>query len=884
MRHSFTKQCVTFGQCVTVGSALLLGLAGTEAFGQSSPESGRPQQKALINLESNFISRWMSGEPVDKTAAANKTVGAEKTAAANSTEAAPAEASTRKALLPPNSILNRNYPPATSPAAATPLPPTTLVVGPAPISPLPGNLPIQQPGAMPLQQPTMLPGARPMAAPIGTTLPPGVAQAQLVAAQSPIVPGQAPVIIVVPAGWQPDGSVSFAPRTIMSPEVPAEHWPTVERNPFGDRSDRGMFTWPKFAKQIAGATLDGTEPAAPQGPPSKALFAASQQPAAAQPQAKALFAPAPVAAPVAAPAPESRALFAPKSVAPQATPADATAANASVAAIGKKSRALFNFGRKEEDAATPAAPVAVANAAPAASYSAPHANVSMPVDPSEAPPEAPNLSDFENMPSAAAPAPKKQQVPKPAEKQTDVAKSPMKWRAKGSPMSAAEVETVKPSASAGKAERAEPPTQVVEQAAPASAAEQTVTVQASAKETQPAQPAAALATPHAQPIATTAPAEALPANQKALFASSLFSRGKNGLGHARAPSRLAAPLPEPPAPKKPAEKAIVPSLLAMIPGLKDAGLPEPSAHSQGCVTPAAAIECAAPPRCEHVAHVTSDSSSASARMTQSYYAPAVERPSEAAEMMERPTIRHIASTGKSNRRQASMQEQVDEQEADVEYVVAEEVEEVSEEPVVIRPRTHAAAANAVESKLDRQPRENQSGYGTPSNGARTAEERSTKTYRRLTGNDVKAGLSRPFQALNQYTKLPSTITRYASDTTNSDLEEFEKDARGNYAHGTGDVRGNEDAVTSQPAIRRTADARQSNAAASENVIRGGRRRIVTPTAAKQADTDASEVTDAELRAEASDEAAEPEVKATRVRNKSGASVLIYSGADLSQER
>jgi hypothetical protein len=250
-------------------------------------------------------------------------------------------------------------------------------------------------------------------------------------------------------------------------------------------------------------------------------------------------------------------------------------------------------------------------------------------------------------------------------------------------------------------------------------------------------------------------------------------------------------------------------------------------------------------------------------------------------------MRHVASAGKSNRRQVPVQEreeQTTEQHDDVEYVASEQEEEAAEEAVVVRPRIHTTESSAVESKLDRQPRQNQSGYGTASNGARAAEERTTKTYRRLTGNDVKAGLSRPFQALNQYTKLPPTITRYASDTTNSDLEEFEKDVRGNYAHGTGDVQGNEDAVTSQPAVRRTADASQANAASGENVIRSGRRRIVTPTAAKQADADELEITDAELRAQASDEAAEPEVKATRVRNKNGSSVLIYSGADLSQER
>jgi hypothetical protein len=75
-----------------------------------------------------------------------------------------------------------------------------------------------------------------------------------------------------------------------------------------------------------------------------------------------------------------------------------------------------------------------------------------------------------------------------------------------------------------------------------------------------------------------------------------------------------------------------------------------------------------------------------------------------------------------------------------------------------------------------------------------------------------------------------------------------------------------------------------------SVIRSGRRRVVTPAVvAEPADaeeqTDASESTsDEAANAEVRAEASEPEVKATRVRNKNGASVLIYSGADLSQER
>jgi hypothetical protein len=860
MRHYFTKQCVTFG------SALLLGLASGQAQAQTEPNSNRPSQKALISLESNFISRWMSGDKSGDKAAA--TTDASATPLNATTPAEPA----RKALLPPNSILNRNFPPATSPsAAATPLPPTTLVIGPAPASPLPVSTPIQQPSAVPLQQPIMLPGARPMVAPIGTTLPPGVAQAQLVAAQSPVVQGQAPVILVVPAGWQPDGSVTFAPRTIMSPEVPAEHWPTVERNPFGDRVDRGMFTWPKFAKQIAGATLDGQE-VAPQGAPSKALFAASNKPAEVQPAAKALFAPAP-AAPVAPPVPESRALFA-RQAAPVAKPAAEPA----------KSRALFSLGRKdtpvsETAATTQVADASVAPAAPAASQ----ANSSATLDPAQAPPEAPNLSEFDAVPSAAAPLPTKQQTPKPAEKKTELAKPGMKWRAKGAPLTEAVTETVMPSSEPEAAEPAVPPTQIVKQVA-----------SAPAEESVPAETVGA-AQPHAADVPATTAAQATTpaaANQKALFASSFFSRGTAPASHALAPSRLASPAPRATAPARPAEKALVPNLMAMIPGLKEAAMNEDATSEAKDVTPAAATEDASAPTSERISQASTQSAAATARLTQSYYAPAAEYPSQEPEVAKPPAPRQATPVATSNRRQANSRQAAEE-------LDEPQVESMLEQPIVSHERHQAA----IESQPARQPRQNQSSYGTPSNGARAAEQRTTKTYRRLTTKDLTAGLSRPLEALNQFTKLPPTVTRYTAEMTNADLEAFEQDARGRYAHN------NDAAVTSHPPLKRTpvasrpstrplpeAKQRVSAAVVSDeeedspretapSVVRSGHRRVVAPAVLNEQVDQSEQVDDQDVQAEArEEEPAEPEVKATRVRNKSGASVLIYSGADLSRDK
>jgi hypothetical protein len=940
MRHSFTKQCVTFG------SALLLSLASSQAQAQSDPDANRPQQKALINLESNFISRWMTRDKsknnstVDGTLASAQQAAGPQAAAAQAatpapTASAPSAEPTRKALLPPNSILNRNFPPQTSPtAAATPLPPTTLVFGPAPASPLPGSTPLlqpvtqqpglQQPGVVPLHQPTMLPGARPMATPIGTTLPAGIAQAQLVAAQSPIVGGQAPVILVVPAGWQPEGPVTFAPRTIMSPEVPAEHWPTVQRNPFGDRVDRGLFTWPKFAKQIAGATLEGQE-APPPTTNSKALFAASNNaPAEAQPPAKALFAPDPNATAVAQPITQSKALFAPPAATAAAAPpvpesralfARQTAPAAKPASAPTKSRALFAFGRKEEPASEANAQTQVADArvAPAASSTAPtasQATSAMPVDPSEAPPEAPKLSDFDALPSAAAPVPSKPQAPKPAEKKTEVAGLGMKWRAKGSPMNDAMVETVKPAdepeatqPNTTQAEANQPtatPTQIVEQVAPT--------------ETQPAAQgklangATASAPPQAPASATaptSAPLPAAPANQKALFASSMFSRGTASAAHALAPSRLAATAPRVMAPPRPAEKAIVPNLMSMVPGLKEVVVgadAAPAASKE--VAHATATEMASAPANQHVTQVSTEGQAATARSTQSYYAPAAEYPIEEPQVRPRTVGPQATPVATSSRRKATRPiEEMEVEAADEtedEEVTEESQEDVLEEEPVV---TYERRQPIVESPFERQPRKNPTGAGTPSNGARAAEQRTTKTYRRLTTKDVAAGLSRPFNALNQFTKLPPTITRYASDSTNADLEAFEQDARGGYAHN------NEDAVTSHPPIKRTpvaqrpavkANPRESAAVvgdtdgsdaeagadreAAPTVIRSGRRRVVTPAVVREPAEEEREDDDA--RAEASEEEAadEPAVKATRIRNKSGASVLIYSGAALSNDR
>jgi hypothetical protein len=105
-------------------------------------------------------------------------------------------------------------------------------------------------------------------------------------------------------------------------------------------------------------------------------------------------------------------------------------------------------------------------------------------------------------------------------------------------------------------------------------------------------------------------------------------------------------------------------------------------------------------------------------------------------------------------------------------------------------------------------------------------------------------------------------------------------------------------VASRPSTRPLPEAKQRVSAAvvsdeeedspretAPSVVRSGHRRVVAPAVLNEQVDQSEQVDDQDVQAEArEEEPAEPEVKATRVRNKSGASVLIYSGADLSRDK
>jgi hypothetical protein len=88
-----------------------------------------------------------------------------------------------------------------------------------------------------------------------TAAPPnGPAATQLVGGQGPMATPQGPVIICMPAGWQPPAGFTFAPREV-TPEVSEDFWPVATRNPLGESEPGGMFRWPKF-----GPSADDDEP------------------------------------------------------------------------------------------------------------------------------------------------------------------------------------------------------------------------------------------------------------------------------------------------------------------------------------------------------------------------------------------------------------------------------------------------------------------------------------------------------------------------------------------------------------------------------------------------------------------------------------------------
>ncbi len=96
--------------------------------------------------------------------------------------------------------------------------------------------------------------AQPAAAPQQFVLPNGLPlTAEVLSGQSPVDMAHTPVIIVMPSGWDPNGgSPQFALREI-SREVPLDYWPMSSRNPMGGGDDRGVFKWPKVARTLDSA-------------------------------------------------------------------------------------------------------------------------------------------------------------------------------------------------------------------------------------------------------------------------------------------------------------------------------------------------------------------------------------------------------------------------------------------------------------------------------------------------------------------------------------------------------------------------------------------------------------------------------------------------------
>ncbi len=750
MHHSFTKQCVT------LGSALVLGLTCGSLPAQTE---SKPPQKALIQFD-GLMARWKSGDkapgqsapvpsspqqsralfaaPKETAASAVPVPGAQVEAAARTDSAAQAASAPRKALIPPNTIFNRNVEAMRAQATSTPLPPTSLVLNHTSVIPV-SNLSAS---------------GQPVGSPISTSVPTSlIAQAQLLAGPMPPGSSQPPVIIVMQT-TAPD-IVNFAPRE-LSPEVPNDFWPADSRNPLGRRDDHGLFTWPKFAKALASETmgssnqplaqppannsralLGGAAPAeaptaaTPTNSTPKALFPASEPATPVQPESKALFGRSEPQQQVTAPAQsqQSRALFA------QPQPAAAPAASPSETGQVSKSRALFAFGRNREPAQAAPAPALAPQPGNASSTPAP-SEMAPPTAPAtdgiEAPPQAPTLTEVK-----AAP---------PVEKSAD-----LKWRAKGSPRStlvdggasAQEVVPVAAEAPATEAPRSEP----VEQVVPASAAAPAPAPTTSAV---PATSAPPVARPQIDQPQLARPQFAQPSKGKALLPAGLFGRKPSQpatVASSTVVSQVAAAQVAPPAPRKRAnEKALVPGLMAMVTRAKDFAADTETAE------PAAAE----PPACNIPAtHIAPAVDVASRR---SYYAPAVEHVVDAESARKRqpqaPVEISHRKTASAPASKALEEEQGEEQCSDDGLCDCdglcdgdkfcnhdepddgkESAEQVVQEPTPPVWRQPAAAKNQAAQ-------------------AQTARPVKKKSYRRLTLQDLTAGFFRPLKAVNEITKIP----------------------------------------------------------------------------------------------------------------------------------
>ncbi len=877
MRHELTRHCIT------LGSALAIGFAAASGMTLAEDVSAPPKQKALISFDGNVLSRWKKDD-----------------ASVEPAKALPAESAEgeQKALLPPNSIFARQVPAATSPAATTPLPPTSLVVGPENAAP------------------TMT------AQPIATMLPSGAVAAQLTAGQMPAATGtmpfataQSPVVIMMPAGWQPDGSYTFAPRSVLSPEVPAEHWPSTQRNPLGDDSKRGLFNWPQIAKKITTETIGEPElmkrPAPAPQPTSKALFAKSEPAPASETAAqsvstdegqtvaetapttsKALFASAPQPAAAAPPAAEagSKALFAPQPAEPKDEGPKSRALFALLAKPMAKpgttsakspSKALFAFGREKADGMGAPAPAVVpqyaAETSPASQQEvqriSPIEQVEM-LDPEFRPPAPPSVSN---------PLPRSPQTGPLHTVKSDDPK--MKWRSKGAPQESAMTPDGESTADTetARVETVESTSPAPQQTALTTSGMETFTSDTMMPE--PTIPPRATgegggaAHRHTrQQVAVSVPVapEAVSHERSLLgkwFPTASTQTPRNASDN-RSPWRrqadrnAAAAVEKQGALEVANSKALFPNVAALLPQPEAASHPTPRHVPSEVTTVAATEDVDAKPHRVRRAHA------ASARSTDPYYAAPWEKEVEAElAALERRQI------GTTSSRRAAIAHKTLEQDDDrgAQPRVPFEADELAQEKSLVR-RAKAQQQAPVPPAPDRA-------------HVATRDEQPAKPYRRLTGSDVKQGFIRPLAILGEMTKLPSPLKNAADN-----IEPRKHDPKQVYSSGDEaaqykfydeprprayELRQSSAAAASVSKLDRNAmlagDEDDDDTSATRNV-RGGRRQVERTSRAQRAAHDVESHDDRAAEYEISDDES-PVRRATHIRNKHGNKVLIYSDAE-----
>lgn len=748
MRHEFTRRCVT------LGSALAIGLAAVTASARAQETDAEPKQKALVSFKWDLLSRFKKDE---QTGAAQPAEAKSDVVPASAVEPLPAGSTKAHAV------------PATNAKPAQPLPPTSLVTGQnasVPALPLPTAAAQEQ---------------------FPSVLPPSVPPVQLVAGQFPLPAAgqmpfqsaQSPVVIMMPAGWQPDGSYTFAPRTVLSPEVPAEHWPTSQRNPMGDGSRKGLFDWPQIAKKITNSTIGEPDikpqpaPAVEQ-PNSKALFAvaAPSAPQSAPVTAQAMPAvsqerPATAPAPQPATQPASKALFAPPPKQPEPQPEESKTralfsllsrpmSKPAAAPSSTGSKALFAFGRKKEEPAAAPVPAVVPQYA---------TETPMP-PPQNMPTVTPTTTVESTDPELQPPAPPSVANPLPGTLQTAKSDNPkMKWRAKGAPAEPVlatdavkdnNQETV--TVQASKAVNATSPPAVT----PATAVEAVPGQIPSAAAADQADQIAANLQPtqhhgHHQPMAEVTTAAPV-SRERSLLGKhfpTMSTQTPRNVNDSRSPWRRQAERDAAAAAEKKVEqpvansKAILPNVAALLPALEKPSRPV-QPHLKPEVTTVAGTEDAL-----HQPHPVRQAHAASARSTDSYYAAPWESEVEAElEAVERRQM----GTG-SNRRAAVARQTMEREQAAFESQprVPFEIDELEQEKAVLRRSAKASKPAASVGPKATNP------AGTPSNGARMAEQRSKKSYRRLTGEDMKQGFTRPLDMFSDMTRLPSPLKAAADN-------------------------------------------------------------------------------------------------------------------------